>query len=210
MPRHTPMRQWHHHVIRQRRARHMPQRLQRRGQPHHHHPHIACHRQRHAPQYLGLLLAVPVPGDHRTERQRHQPLAVGQQRPHVGPHLLTQALVQLVLRRPWITAYQQPQHPGDRIGPLQLQHGRHALAVRNPCLAQRPMPRHGPVARPMAIQPGLGPFQPCSGVRRRPVVRFHHPGLHAGTGHAALSVLTTAGPVAWQHPSVSWTHPSSP
>ena len=140
--------------------RHMAQGLQGRCQPHHHHPHVPCHGQRHAAQHLRLRLPRrPLAADQSRERQGHQTLAVGQQRAQVGAPLLAQLHIQFRLVRPGIAAHQQPEHPGDRVRPLQLQDRRQPAPVLQPRLAQRAVAAHPPGPLTVRRQPVEGPGQ---------------------------------------------------
>ena len=140
--------------------RDMAQRLQGRCQPHHHHPHVPRHGQRHATQHLRLRLSRrPLAADQGRERQGHQTLAVGQQRAQVGAQLLAQLHIQFRLIRPGITAHQQPEHPGDRVHPLQFQNRRQPAPVLQPRLAQRTVAAHPPGPFPVCCQPVGGPGQ---------------------------------------------------
>ena len=141
-------------------CRHMAQRLQGRRQPHHHHPHVPCHGQRHAAQHLRLRLPRrPLTADQGRERQGHQTLAVGQQRTQIGAQLLTQLHIQFRLVRPGIAAHQQPEHPGDRVRPLQLQDRRQPAPVLQPRLTQRAVAAHPPGPLAVRRQPVEGPGQ---------------------------------------------------
>ena len=195
----------------------MAQRLQGRRQPHHHHPHVPRHGQRHAAQHLRLRLPRrPLAADQGRERQGHQTLAVGQQRAQVSAHLLAQLHIQFRLVRPGITAHQQPKYPGDRIRTLQLQDRRQPPSVRQPRLAQRPMTAYPPRAVTVSRQPSCRPDQhllwprqhgPCTGH----LIHRPHP-IPRGVQHAVLGhtlILQGHAPQP-AHPSVLLTrHPGS-